>query len=601
VSRSRRSVWVAALLTLLALVSAACTSAQQPQADPGAPRPGDGQLATSDLGPAGGGTLRIGLGVDPVSIDPRFVVDDEGELIVDALFDPLVRLDRRSRVVPAAAERWTMSPDGREFTFELREAVFHDGTPVTAADFKRSFDRIADGTAEPASFLAYLLTAVEGAAEAQERGGGLAGVEAVDASTLVIRLDEPQPAFLRVLADPSLVPVPTSADEDLEAFAAQPVGNGPFAMREPREQGTFLRLSRNEAHVSPPLLDEVVFQVYADDPTRDRQWADLLAGQLQVAQVPTDRLDEAAERFGRSEDGYLGPGLLDGITSTVYLYGFETSQPPFDDARVRRAISMAIDREALADDVMQGTRVAADGLVPPPFLGSQRGSCAHCRHDPQAAAALFEEVRAELDADRSEETAEGENGEEGTREAGEEAPTGDAAGAAPQDTGSSALDRLTLTHNRGRSHAAIAQRMASDIESALGIDVVLAARDLQPFVQAVRSGTVPFFRLGWDPGEADAGGYLYPLFHSSQIGLDNVTRYEDPEVDRLLDQARGSTEPGLALARYRQAERLILTDAPALPLLWYRHSVVVAPQVENLFWSPLGRIDLAAVSLDPEA
>jgi oligopeptide transport system substrate-binding protein len=584
-----------ASVVMLAVSLVACTGAAPPDPTTTEQQPGDGGFAGNQTDQSRGGTLRIGLAVDPVSIDPRFVVDDEGELIVDALFDPLVRLDQRSVVVPAAAARWELSDDGREFTFHLDRSRFHDGTPVTAGDFKRSFDRISDGTASPPSFLAYLLAPVEGAAEAQERGGGLSGVEVVDRRTLIIRLSEPQPSFLRVLTDPSLVPVPESADADPQAFAAQPVGNGPFAMREPREEGAFLRLSRNEDHRTPPLLDEVLFQIYGEDPTRDRQWEDFVSGQLQVAQVPADRLDEAAERYGVSEDGYRGPGLLDGITSTVYLYGFDTTQPPFDDARVRRAVSLSIDREALADDVMQGTRVAADALVPPPFLGSQRGSCDHCRHDPEAALALLEEVRAErataaaAAAEEQDAVSEDTDVTDGT-----DAEESEAEELVPDPV----LERLTLTHNRGRAHAAIAERMASDIESALGIEVDLASRDLQAFVQSVRAGEVAVFRLGWDPGEADAGGYLYPLFHSSQVGLDNVTRYANDQVDLLLDQARSSGDAGLSFSRYREAERLILRDAPALPLLWYRHSNVVASEVRDLYWSPLGRIDLVGVSLD---
>jgi oligopeptide transport system substrate-binding protein len=598
----RRSV---AGLVAAALLVGACT-APPPEPEP-EPEPTPEPAAAPDPDPVderAGGTLRVGLSMDPLTLDPRFIADEEGELVADALFDPLVRLDDELEVVPAAATRWSVSDDGRELTFRLREATFHDGTPVTAQDFVRSFNRIADGTADPPSFLAYLLAPVEGLEVAQRDGAELSGVEAVDDRTLRIRLVEPEPAFLTTLADPSLVPLPAVADEDLEAFGEQPVGNGPFLMTEPREPDAFLRLRRNEEHHDPPLVDEVVLVVYPQDSTRDLQWDDLLQGQLQVAEVPPERRQEAIDRYGRSADGYRGPGFVDGLTSTVYLYGFDTTLPPFDLPEVRRAISLAIDRDALANEVLQESRVPATAIVPPPIPGAQAGACVHCRHDPEAARTELEAARESLAAAAASDAGE-DDAPEGADDEGAAGDDGAPDEAAPEDGGEDetadappVLERLTLTHNRGRTHAAIAEAMAADIEAALGIEVELEAQDLQPFVQAVRRGEVAAFRLGWDAGEPDPGAYLRPLFHSSQVGLDNLTRYADEEVDRLLDQARAAEEAPLAIAWYRQAERRILADAPVLPLLWYRHQRVIASEVQDLTISPLGRMSLREAWLD---
>jgi ABC-type oligopeptide transport system substrate-binding subunit len=185
--------------------------------------------------------------------------------------------------------------------------------------------------------------------------------------------------------------------------------------------------------------------------------------------------------------------VLDGITSTVYLYGFDTTREPFDDPRVRRAISLSIDRERLADDVMQGTRVPATAIVPPSDPRGPEPTRAITASTIRRRAQAPSSSRAEIE-----------------------------------------LTELQLTHNRGRTHTAIAEAMASDLEAALGVTVDLQVRDLQPFVQGVRRGEIPFFRLGWESSEPDPGAYLYPLFHSSQVGLDNLTRYSDEEVDELL-------------------------------------------------------------------
>ena len=535
---------------LLALLLAACTSSGPETATPADEPAEEAEPAAVDR--REGGTLRVGLSNDPASIDPRFVADDEGELIVDAVFEPLVRLDPQQRVVPAAAESWERDEDGRVWTFTLREARFHDGSPVTAQDFARSFERIADGTADPRSFLAYLIEPIDGVREAQEHGGAIDGVEVVDEQTLRLRLREPNPGFLRVLSHPSLAPVPAIADDDLEAFAARPIGNGPFQVTEAREPGGFIRLSGVADHHEAPRLDAVVLQIAA--PGDDRQWDDLVDGQLHVADVPVSRIPDAVERFGRSADGYRGPGVLSGVTSAVYLYGFDLTAEPFDDPDVRRAISLAIDRDRLVEDLFPGARRVADAIVPTPVPGAQQGVCDHCRHDPDAALALFEEA----------------------------------------DVG---LEELTLTYNRGGTHTAIAERMAADIEDALGITVSLDGLELRDFLRDVRSGEARLFRLGLDPDAPSPGEYLHPLLHSDSIGIENLTRYAVDEVDELLDEARMAEEDD-AIELWRQVEQRALDDVAVVPLLHYRHNRVVASGVRELYWSPFGRIDLARVWLD---
>jgi oligopeptide transport system substrate-binding protein len=532
---------------LLATLLGACTPGE-----PATPAPPSPPAATPQVEPTGGGTLRIGLANDPRSIDPRFVADEEGELVVGALFEPLVRIDARGRAVPGAARAWRVSDDGTALTFTLREATFHDGTPVTAADVKRTFDRIADATASPPSFLGYLLEPIVGV-EAAADGGGIDGVEVLDEETVRIRLVEPRPRFLLTLADPSLAPTPPQADEDPEGFGEAPVGNGPFSLVGPTEPGGFVRLARVEGHHREPRLDEVVLQVYPDDPGFDRQWADLQNGLLHVADVGPARLERAAATYGRSADGASGPGVLDGATASISMLGFDTTVPPFDDPVVRRAISQSIDREALVEDVFGGTRRVADRIVPDEVPGSQAGACDHCRYDPEGAAALLAEAEVELP------------------------------------------ESLTFTYSRGATNNAVAERIAADVGAALGVTVEAVALDLPEYVPAVRRGEAPWFRLGWEANAPDAGAFLDPLFHSRNIGLDNLTRYTDEETDALLDTGRRASTAPEATAAFAEAERRILDAVAVAPLLVDLHARVVTEDVEGLVWLPSGRVDLAVV------
>ena len=553
----RRRGLAAALVVLL--LGSACTDGTD---DPTAPSPQEdsppiGQPSTDA---DDRGTLRFALGSDPASIDPRFISDDEGALVVDALFDSLVALDDDLVAVPAAATSWTIDEARRLYTFELRDdATFHDGTPVTASDFVRSFQRIADGTAEPPSFLFYQLAAVVGFDEARTAGTPLAGVRATAEHTLEIELTEPFEDFLYVLADPSLAPVPPVADEDPARFRERPVGNGPFAMASDWQHNQFIRVVAYAEHTTPPRLNEVVFQIFADDAARDQQYDDFQRGLVDVAEIPASALATARQEHGRSDDGYSGPGVLDGVTGTVYYLGFNTQQPPLDDPAVRRALSMLIDRDGIVEDIMLDVRVVARGLVPPSVPGAAVDACSHCLYNPEAA-------RAALTA------------EDGTILGGLEGP-------------------LRIFHNTGTTNRRIADRIARDVEAALGIEVEVTSADLEPFVEQVRAGDVDLFRIGWQAEYPSPGSVLLPLFRTAAIGQDNLTRYSDPEVDALLEQARTTVDRTERFDLYRQAEGRILEAAPVAPIFFYRHSRVVADTVAGFQLGPFGNVDLTQVQM----
>ncbi|MEX0869689.1 MAG: ABC transporter substrate-binding protein, partial [Nitriliruptoraceae bacterium] len=500
-------------------------------------------------------TLRVGLDRDPTSLDPRFVVDGEGELIVGALFEPLVRLDDRSRIMFGAAESYEILDGGTAFRFRLRDAEFHDGTPVTAGDVKRTFDDIADTTASRRSPWAFLLEPIRGADEATN--DGLAGVIVEDEQTIRIELDEPDPGFLLTLAHPVLAPLPQAAD-DAASFAEQPIGNGPFAMAEPRARGSFLRLRAVDDHAREPQVNEVLFSVYGDEAGRDLQWNDLSSGQLHVGHVDPSRRADARTQFGAANDGHAGSGVLDGLTGAVYLYAFDVAEPPFDDPRVRRAISMSINRAAMSDELFSGERVPARSIVPPAIPGATGSACDHCAFDQIGARQLWDEAAVEVTS-------------------------------------------ITLSHNRGATHAAIAERIAADIERTFGVTVELESWDLPTYLDQAAAGELSVFRLGWEPTEPDPGGYLEPMFHSTSPETENLTGYANEDVDALLNEARIAELRGVRMARYADAERAILADAPVIPLFHYQLSLVVRPEVRGLRWSPLGRVDFAAIELITQA
>lgn len=531
-------------------------------------------------------TLRVGLGRDPVSIDPRSVVDDEGDLVVRALFEGLVVQDARGRAMPGGAEGWEIEDGGLTLRFRLRASTFHNGEPVTAQHHAEAILAVFDPDRIPAP-RADLLASLRGAtptnnvddagltgttvprpdrpavAAGPADGGtdvvrprrgtpaevlAAGGVEVVAPDELVLRLVRRDPLLLVQLGDVAVAPVPEAATRDPVAFAAQPIGNGPFRMLGPREPGGFIRLGAVPGHPRAPGVDAMVLQVYAADGDREQRWSDLLAGRLHVTAIPPSRRAEAVVLFGRAGDAVRGPGLFDGTTSSTYAYGFGLAVEPFDDVLLRQAISASIDRDRLARFVLGGSVEPASALLPP-SLALLPEVCAHCRYDP------------ELARDRYGAWLAG-----GTT--GREAPT------------------ITVSYPQGSGHVSVAEAIASDIERTLSVPVRLQALDFTSLARLGERGEVGLFRFGVRPtlpGRTAVVDLLDPLFRAGADG--NWTGWSDVTTDAELDLLRRSFEPGVA----RRIEAELLDAAVVVPLLWTRHDLVVHPDVTGFLMDPSGR------------
>lgn len=535
---------------LLALASVGCSG---PVGD------GDGSvLPGTDVSGAPdadgeGGTLRVALAKDPVSLDPRRVVDVEGELVARALFEPLVDVDANGRVLPAAAQRWDVSEDGRTWTFLLRPARYHDGTVVRAEDFVRAFERVADD-AVPPRFRAHLLD-------------GVAGWEATDGRTLVVRLEQARPSLLRTLTDLAFVPVPAVADRDPAGFEERPIGNGPFAMAEPRARGAFVRLVAVADHHRPPAVDAVVLQVYADDLTGERRWQDLERGALHVTTLTPETRGPAIAALGRAADPTRGPGVLQLTAAAVQTYAFDVSRPPFDDGLLRRAIAASIDRGALAAVALDGAAVPADRLLPPTVAPTEPdlAPCPHCRRDVALARALLADWQA-----------------------------ADPEGRVPADRFT-----LVLTYPTSPLHATVAERVAADVEETLGFDVRLEARDLRTFVRAVEDGPPGAFRLGLRTsfdGPRGAADLLDPRFRPGTP--DDWTRVALPGLAARLDEI--GRDPAAQAEAIVTVEADLLDAAVVVPLLWPRLELAVSPRVGTFRVDATGRWWLPTVTLRSE-
>ena len=587
--RARRTPHATAAALGVSLLLAACTTSVPTGTDGALPV---GPPASGPGAEPAASTLRVGLGRDPLSLDPRHVADDEGDLVVRALFDGLVDVSPGGGVVASAAT-WEVEDGGLTYRFTLRADRFHDGTPVTASDHAAALLAVLDPERAPL-FREGLLASVRGArvvrpVEEGEVGGadggargsdatggdvptgdpgggrtaeggagdetwGLpedviaaGGVEVLGPRELVVRLERPDPLLLHRLADPVLVPLPELARSDPERFALEPVGNGPFRMVGPREPGAFIRLAAHPGHPRPPLVDQLVLQVYASDPDRSQRWEDLRAGRLQVTSVPVDRLGEARELFGAPLIARQGTGLHVAPVASLYAYGFATDVPPFDDLDLRRAISAAIDRESLVAALAPASVDAAHAILPA-TLGGDAVGCAHCRLDVDLAREAIALWRARLPEGSSEPT-------------------------------------IVLHYPRGGVNVTVAEAIAADLEGVLDLDVRLQSRDLGAFVRTVAAGDAGLFRHGM---RADLGGRAAAVsLLTSSLGPGSVgdrSGWTAPGIDALVaDASAGDRDALLGL------ERSLLDAAVLVPLLWTRPDVVVHPDVTGFRMDAGGR------------
>ncbi len=472
---------------------------------------------------------------DPATLDPhRFALPGEVQIVSD-LFLGLLTLDAEARPVAGAAEKWTVSPDGLAWDLVLREGlVWSDGRPITADDYEWSLRRMLDPqTAFP---FAARLYAIRNAREVSAGAKPVAelGVRAVDARRLRIELAHPAPYFPEVLASYSS-PAPRHLVEarPRDWFrAGVMVSNGPFLLEE-WVPNSHVRLRKNPRFYDAARvrLDGVVHVHPGDAASALRRFR---AGELQVVLVvPPDQLDWARANLPR--ELRLSPGF--GLEHMA----FNVRRPPFDDARLRRALSMAVDREALTRHVTRAGEQPAFGLVPPGASNYPKPARADFAGQPQAertrvARALLAEAGY-----------------------GPARPLG-----------------FTLTYPSGDVNRRVAVALAA-MWQAIGVRAELRALEMKALVGEVARGGFDAVRFQWLSGTTDPVSFLERL--ESGAGAMNHPGWSVARYDALVRQAERSPDLGRRAALLAEAEALALAEHPVAPLYYYAGRRLVSPAV----------------------
>jgi oligopeptide transport system substrate-binding protein len=454
--------------------------------------------------------------------------------VIDELFSGLLERTPEMDVVPDVARSWEVLEGGRKYVFHLRDDVrWSDGTPATAHDFEYAWKRMLDpATGSP---VANLLYDIKGA-RAFHRGEGESGdvgVRALDKTTLVVELEGPTGYFLQLLAYSATYPVPRHVVEtrnEVWTEVENIVANGPFGLHT-WQRGESMVLVRNPEYHGhfkgnvqqvklilrqewPPSLPMEMYE--ADGLDVLDLWA------LSPAQVDAARQRHAGE--------YVSAPLL----ATFYT-GFDVSRPPFDDPRVRRAFSLAVDREWLADDVLGGAYAPATGGFLPPGMPGYSARIGF-PYDPEEARQLLAEA--------------GYPGGGGFL--GVEVLAGDVA-----------------PHPRTMLH------LQTQWRENLGVEITDRALEWTTFKDRLDTEPPHVFIMGWQADYPDPDSFL----RASPIR--RWTQWQNEAFDRLVEEARRLTDQGRRMKLYGQADRILVREAAILPLYHARLHLLVKPWVKK--------------------
>jgi len=505
-----------------------------------------------------GGTLSYYIG-EPSFIDPKNAFESEGIQVVQAVFDSLTALDSEGNVVAAAAESWEPNSDATVWTFKLDpDDKFSDGTPVTAQDFVYAWNRIATSavkTPETPADIAYQLGAIKGFDKSEAEGVDLEGLKAVDDETLEVTLEYAWADFPYMVAHPSFGPVQQSAvEKDPAAFAEMPVGNGPFKLTEPWKHNQYIKVAKVADYWGDePNIDGVDFKIYKDPETGYR---DFQAGNLDFVVIPEGQIESTKVEYGESEDGYtVNPGkqTLLGAETAIYYYVLNNQDPILKNAKLRAALSLAVNREVIAQTAYEGTRLPADSFVPNGLPGYVKGQWPNSKYDKAAAEKMLADA--------------GYPGGQG-------------------------LPEMKININAGAGHEKPAELIRSDWE-AIGVKTSIEGLQSPQHWEKLQTGAYQIGRAGWIADYPIVDNFTYPEFLST--AGDNYSKYSNPEVDAALDKARATTDDQERVAAYEDIQSTIASTDPVIPIVWYAHHHVGSDRVNDLFYSNTGLADFIKV------
>lgn len=488
-------------------------------------------------------------GAEPKTLDPAVSTGVPETHIETALFEGLTRIGEGEKVMPGIAESWTQSADGMVITFKLRDAKWSNGDAITADDFKYSWLRAL--APETASEYSYQLYYIKGAEDYNAKKGtaDAVGIKVVDPKTLEVTLAAPTPYFIALTAFHTLYPVNkkvVEANKDWSLKAETFVSSGPFKMQEWKHNDQVV-VVKNENYwdAKSVKLSEVTFKLIEDNKAALTAFE---SGQLDALEhIPIEDI----ERLKAAKILKIAPYI-----GTSY-YRFNVTKKPFNDVKVRKALTLAINRQMLIDKVVKGGQLPAYAFTPPGMVDVEAGKDFrkvggdYIKEDVAAAKALLAEAG----------YPDGKNW--------------------PAD--------VTILYNTKSDNKLLAEAIQNMWKTNLGIDIQLHNEEWAVYLENQKKLNYNISRAAWIGDYADAMTFM-DMFVTG--GGNNQTGWSNAEYDKQIkDVANKSGDQKVRIPAMHAAEKVLMDEMPIMPIYFYTLPWVIKDNVKGVFYSSLGPID----------
>ncbi len=496
------------------------------------------------------GVLDINIASEPDSIDPALNTSVDGAIMISHLFESLIRWDDDGEgnavLKPGIAESWEVSDDGLTWTFKLRDAKWSDGKEITADDFVYSWNRLVD-PATGADY-EYMLDMVKGYDEKK------LDISAPDPKTFVVNLNVKCPYFEEICAFPAVMPVRKDIIEANKTWTNSPetlVSNGAYKLEKWDHNSTLSMVKNPEYYDQDSVKAEKLAFHLQDD--QNAIYASYRSGDLDfINSVPQEEIQKLLDTKELKIKPYVG----------TYFVCFNTEKEPFNDPKVRKAFSLAIDRNFIVNQVTGQGQEPATAYVPSGVYDAKG-----------AEGDDFRTVGGDYYSINDEDY---EKNIEEAKKLMEEAGYKDGEG----------FPQIDYLYNTDENHKAIAEALQNMWQENLGVQVNLQNQDWNVFLKERKEGNYNIARHGWIADYNDPMSFIDMWLTG---GGNNDAQYKNPEFDKFVKAAKATSDPDERMENMHKAEDILIgEDNVVAPLYFYNNSYMMKPNINGLYYTPLG-------------